>query len=63
MQAALLECQQNAANGSVISQATMTLNGPVPAGGTTNFNPFQMGAVSPYMTKVNCAIVNVNPAS
>jgi hypothetical protein len=63
MQAAILECDQYAANGADLSQMRTTLNGPVPPGGTTKFNPFQMGAVNPYMAKVNCAIVDVNPAN
>jgi hypothetical protein len=41
----------------------MTLNGPVQRGGKVTFNPFQMGEVSNYMTKVNCWIVAVTPAN
>jgi hypothetical protein len=63
MQQAILQCDQFSAAGADLSQMRMTLNGPVPAGGTTNFNPFQMGAVNPMMSKVNCAIVDVNPVN
>jgi hypothetical protein len=63
IQSAILQCDQYSANGADLSQARMTLNGPVQPGGTTTFNPFQMGAVNVYMTRVNCAIVAVTPAS
>lgn len=63
MQSASLECDQYAANGSDITQSQMTLNGPVQPGGTVTFNPFQMGSVSPSMSKVNCWIVAVTPAN
>jgi hypothetical protein len=39
------------------------LNGPVQPGGTITFNPFQMGSVSMYMSRVNCLIVAVTPAN
>jgi hypothetical protein len=63
IQSATLQCDQYAANGADIAQTRMTLNGPVQPGGTTTFNPFQMGAVNVYMTRVNCAIVAVTPSS
>jgi hypothetical protein len=63
MQSATLQCDQYAANGADLSQTRMTLNGPVQPGGTTTFNPFQMGAVNVYMSRVNCVIVAVTPAN
>lgn len=63
MQSATLECDQYASNGAKLSQMQMKLNGPLAPGGTATFNPFQMGSVSTYMTRVNCAIVAVVPAS
>jgi hypothetical protein len=63
IQSATLQCDQYAANGADLTQTQMTLNGPVQPGGTTTFNPFQMGAVNVYMTRVNCAIVAVTPSS
>ena len=63
IQSATLQCDQYAANGADLAQAQMTLNGPVQPGGTTTFNPFQMGSVNVHMTRVNCAIVAVTPSS
>jgi hypothetical protein len=63
MQSATLECDQYAANGSDLSQAQMTLTGPVQPGGKVTFNPIQMGSVSNLMTKVNCWISAVTPAN
>lgn len=63
MQSATLECDQYSANGSLLSQMRTTLNGPVQPGGTGTFNPFQMGSVSTYMSRVNCFIVAVTPAN
>jgi hypothetical protein len=61
MQSATLQCDQYAANGTDLSQIRTTLNGPVQPGSTTIFNPFQMGSVSAYMSRVNCVIVAVAP--
>jgi hypothetical protein len=63
IQSATLECDQYSANGNQLSQMRTTLNGPVQPGNTATFNPFQMGSVSTYMTRVNCEIVAVTPAS
>jgi hypothetical protein len=62
IQSAVLQCDQYAANGADLSQNRTTLNGPVQPGGTATFNPFQMGAVTVYMSRVTCAIVAVTPA-
>ncbi|MGA1982509.1 MAG: TIR domain-containing protein [Acidobacteriaceae bacterium] len=63
IQSATLQCTQYAANGANVAQTQMVLNGPVQPGGTTTFNPFQMGSVSMYMSRVNCLIVAVTPAN
>jgi hypothetical protein len=63
MQSATLECDQYSANGTKLSQMQTTLNGPVQPGRTATFNPFQMGSVSTYMSRVNCFIVAVTPAN
>jgi hypothetical protein len=63
MQSATLECDQYSANGTDLAQMQTTLNGPVQPGGTATFNPFQMGSVATYMSKVNCFIVAVTPAN
>lgn len=63
IQSATLECDQYSANGTQLSQMRTTLNGPVQPGSTATFNPFQMGSVSTYMSRVNCGIVAVTPAS
>jgi hypothetical protein len=63
MQSATLECDQYSANGTQLSQFQTRLNGPVQPGTTVTFNPFQMGSVSTYMTRVTCSIVAVVPAS
>ena len=63
MQSATLECDQYSTNGTQLSQYQTRLNGPVQPGTMVTFNPFQMGSVSTYMTKVTCNIVAVVPAS
>jgi hypothetical protein len=63
IQSAVLECDQYSSNGADVAQARMTLNGPAQPGATITFNPFQMGAVNVYMTRVNCAIVSVITAN
>lgn len=62
MQSAMLECVQYAVNGRAITQSQIRLNGPVRPGGADSFQPFTMGAISPYMARVNCGIVSVTPA-
>jgi hypothetical protein len=61
IQSASLECDQYSANGAKLSQMQTNLNGPVQPGATVTFNPFQMGSVSTYMSRVNCFIVAVTP--
>ena len=63
IQSAMLECDQYAVNGRVITQSQIRLNGPVQPGGADSFQPFMMGAISPYMSRVNCGIVAVTPVN
>ena len=63
IQSATLECVQYAANGSAITQMSTILNGPTGPGTTSTFGPFPMGAIQASMSRVNCGIVGVNPAS
>jgi hypothetical protein len=63
MQSAVLECDQFNAGRADLAQMRMTLNGPVQPGGTVTFNAFQMGGAVMNMQTVNCAIVDVTPAS
>ncbi len=60
---ATLQCNQFAANGASVTSLQTTLNGPVnPHTTWVASGPFQMGAISPYEYRINCAIVGVNPA-
>jgi hypothetical protein len=63
LQSAVLECDQYSATGADLAQWKENLTGPVAAGASANFNPFQMGTANNLMSKVNCAIVDVTPAS
>jgi len=63
MQSAVLECDQFNAGRTDLAQMKMTLNGPVPPGGTVTFNAFQMGAAVMNMQTVDCGIVDVTPAN
>jgi hypothetical protein len=63
IQSVTLECDQYAANGSTLAQVRNILNGPVQPGASATFGPFQMGKIAPYLSKVNCGIVQVSPAS
>jgi hypothetical protein len=60
---ATLQCNQFASNGASVTSLQTTLNGPVnPHTTWVASGPFQMGAISPYESRINCAIVGVNPA-
>jgi hypothetical protein len=63
IQSATLECIQYDANGSSLTSMQTTLNGPTAPQTTSTFGPFPMGAISQGMSKVNCGIIGVNPAS
>lgn len=63
---AVLECDQNASNGTLLAQMRATLtpdNGPVAPGGTITFNTIQMGSVATYVSKVDCNIIHVKQVS
>ena len=62
IQSATLECAQFAANGTMMTHAQITLNGPLQPNGTDSFKPFTMGAIQPGLAKVDCGIVDVTPA-
>jgi hypothetical protein len=62
MQSAVLECDQYASTGAVLAQMRTTLNGPVQAGGSGTYNPFNMGTIAQNLNWVNCGIVAVTPA-
>ncbi len=63
IQSATLECAQFAANGTMMTHAQITLNGPLQPNGTDSFKPFTMGAIQQGLAKVDCGIVDVTPAN
>jgi hypothetical protein len=63
IQSAIFECDQLAANGSVLAPMRTTLNGPVQSGGTDTFNTFNMGSLVQGLSDVKCGIVAVTPVS
>lgn len=62
---ATLECVQYDANGNQLTeiQTVLTPSAPLQPKGTSVFDAFQIGVVVPNVTRVNCFIVNVTPAS
>ena len=61
---AVLECDQYAQNGEVLSQQRANLTGANQAGGTWAANSsFNMGQAAQGLSNVNCGIVAVTPAS
>ena len=56
---ATLECDQYNEYGTDLAQMRTALNGPLQAGATQSYNPFQMGAVARDVNKVTCTIVHV----
>jgi hypothetical protein len=59
IESSVLECDQYNLVGADLAQMRTTLNGPLQPGATSNFNPFQMGAVATNVNKVTCTIVHV----
>jgi len=59
IQSATLECDQYDAGGAVLDKTRTTLNGPLDAGRTDTFDPFEMGAAAGNMSQVKCTIVDV----
>ncbi len=58
---ATVECEQDDANGTDLSQYRVTLNGPTPPNTWSSYSNIQIGAVATNMAKVNCTIVHVKP--
>ncbi len=64
LSAAVLECDQYAQNGEVLSQQRANLTGENHAGGSwVPNNSFTMGQIVQGLNNVNCGIVGVTPAS
>jgi hypothetical protein len=59
VQKSTLECDQADANNNTLGEMRTTLNGPIQPAANATFNPFNMGAVTANMTKVNCFITHV----
>ena len=59
LQAAMLGCEQMDANGQNLTQDQVTLTGPAPPGATVTLPTFSIGAEAQGVTKVKCAITNV----
>jgi hypothetical protein len=60
---AVVQCEQDDASGTDLSQYRVTLNGPTAPNTWSSFSNIQIGAVANNMSKVNCSIVHVKPAS
>jgi hypothetical protein len=60
---AVVQCEQDDANGTDLSQYRVTLNGPTNANTTSSYSNIRIGAFIANTTKVNCTIVHVKPAS
>jgi hypothetical protein len=62
IQSVTLECTQFAQNGQTISSFDTKLNGPAQPGQTVIFSPFQVGQMAQGVSKLQCNVVDVNPA-
>ena len=62
IQSVTLECKQFAQNGQTISSLDTKLNGPAQPGQTVIFSPFQVGQMAQGVSKLQCNVVDVNPA-
>lgn len=60
---AVVQCEQDDANGADLSQYRVTLNGPTNANATSSYSNIRIGAFIANTAKVNCTIVHVKPAS
>jgi zinc-ribbon domain len=64
IQAATLECDQTDSNGTDLDEMRINLKspqGPLQAGGSQDYNAFQMGEIANNATKVHCTVVTVTP--
>ncbi len=62
IQSVTLECTQMAQNGQTISSFDTKLNGPAQPGQTVIFSPFQVGQTAQGVAKLQCNVIDVNPA-
>jgi hypothetical protein len=63
---ATLQCRQFNAAGTDLSEYRVTLNGPdggTKAGTSSEFSNISLGATATGVTKVDCSIIHVKPAS
>jgi hypothetical protein len=60
---AVVQCEQDDANGNDLSQYRVTLNGPTNPNATSSYSNIRIGAFIATTNKVNCTIVHVKPAS
>lgn len=57
-----LECKQFGQTGQTISHFDTMLNGPAQPGQTILYGPFQMGQMAQGVSKLQCNVIDVNPA-
>jgi len=60
---ATLQCRQFNGAGTDLSEYRWTLNGPTNAGATSTYSNISLGATASGMTRVDCEIIHVKPAS
>jgi hypothetical protein len=60
---ATLQCRQFNTAGTDLSEYRVTLNGPTKAQASSQFSNISLGATASGMTKVDCSIIHVKPAS
>jgi len=63
MTAAEMECDQYDNQGTELSQFRKTLDGPTPPNTWSSYSNVQMGEAAAGVSKLNCGIVHVTPAS
>jgi hypothetical protein len=63
MTSAVMECDQYNAGGTELAQFRVTLNGPTPPNTWSSYSNVQMGEAAADVSKLNCNIVHVTPAT
>ncbi|HEY1498800.1 MAG TPA: zinc ribbon domain-containing protein [Acidobacteriaceae bacterium] len=63
MTSAVMECDQYNAGGTQLAQFRVTLNGPTPPNTWSSYSSVQMGEAAADVSKLNCSIVHVTPAT
>jgi hypothetical protein len=63
MTSAVMECDQYNAGGTELAQFRVTLNGPTPPNTWSSYSSVQMGEAAADVSKLNCNIVHVTPAT